>query len=123
MEEVKKEEDFKMKKNDKESAYKRFFSGRSSIHSRQITTALDFYKKAKPEGRNFGCQVDIQQKAVLHRSSLNVQTSREPKSFERIFEKKSLCVVGQKVDEDLVINGNTVGILAEMDKNFLKPRT
>ena len=57
IEEVKKEEEKKPKKNDKESTYKRLFSGRLSLHSKQITTALDFYKRPKQEGRSYGCQV------------------------------------------------------------------
>lgn len=59
--------------------------------------------------KNFTCQVDIQDKAILNRASMNVMTTRE-KSQERLFEK-NLCVLGQKVDDDLTINGNTVGVM------------
>ena len=52
-----------------------------SLQSKGATTALDFYRKPKPDMRNFGCQVEIHQKAVLHRSSLNIQTSRDNRSF------------------------------------------
>ena len=51
---------------------------------------------------------------------MNVMTTRE-KSQERLFEK-NLCVFGQKVEDDLIINGNSVGVMAEMGKNFLKSR-
>lgn len=29
---------------------------------------------------------------------------------ERLSEKRSLCIVGQKVEEDISLNGNNVGL-------------
>ena len=89
---------------------------------RGVTTALDFYKRSKPQSKNFCCQVEIHQKAILHRSSLNSQISRD-KSVDKVFDRRSLCVVGQKVDDEVVIYGNTVGIQTEVEKNMFKPRS
>ena len=59
---------------------------------------------------------------MLHRSSLNSQISRD-KSVDKVFDRRSLCVVGQKVDDEVVIYGNTVGIQTEVEKNMFKPRS
>lgn len=78
---------------------------------------------AKPpkETSSFGCQVNIQEKAILHRASLNSQPIKE-KTFDKIFEKKSLCIFGQKVEDDLVIFGNTVGLQTDAEKSFFRNR-
>jgi hypothetical protein len=47
-EEPKKEEEPKTKRNDKDSIYKKYFTGRFSISSRQASTLMDFGKLVKP---------------------------------------------------------------------------
>lgn len=57
----------------------------------------------------------------MHRAALNSQILKD-KTFEKIIEKKSLCIVGQKVEDDLVIFGNTVGLQTEGDKTMFRNR-
>lgn len=77
--------------------------------------------RPKAESRPFACQVDFPERAVLHKSSMNVMTSREA-STDKMFEKKSLCVVGLRVEDDLIINGLSVGVQTETNSPVFRNR-
>jgi hypothetical protein len=54
--------------------------------------------KPQVDTRNFCVQVDISEKMILRRTSLNKMTpDKAPNLVERLFQKKSLCVIGQKM--------------------------
>ena len=65
--------------------------------------------------------MNIQEKTILNRASLNSQTVKD-KTFDKLFEKKSLCVFGQKVEDEIVILGNTVGLQTESEKSVFRNR-
>ena len=49
----------KIRPIDKESYYKKYFSGRCSFNSRQTDRLFDIIEKTKAEKKAYGCQVDI----------------------------------------------------------------
>lgn len=122
-EEKRKEElELRLKKIDKDSYYKKYFSGRCSLNVR-TPEFLPKERKSFIESRHFCVQVDLSDRAVLHRSSMNsMPNEKTAPAAEKIFEKKSLCVIGQKVEEELTINDLSVGVQAEMAKVFLRNR-
>lgn len=73
--EAPKKEEPRPPKNDKESFYRQFFSGRSSLSARQARSLFEI-QKPRVENKNYMCQVDFPEKAVLHKSSMNVVTQR-----------------------------------------------
>lgn len=98
---------------DHEACFKRLINNRCSLSLKR--TELKFNKKLFTEMKNAAVQVDIPEKSVLNRST-NVNLPAAEK------EKKGLFVIGQKVEEELTISGNTVGVQVEIGKSFLKNR-
>jgi hypothetical protein len=55
--------------------------------------------KPQVETKNFCVQVDMSEKIILRRTSLNKMTpDKVPNIVEKVFHKKSLCVIGQKME-------------------------
>lgn len=95
----------KNKKNDKESHYRIYFSGRQSCMEKKTT------RDRNVETREFGVQASIPEVAILKGSTNTTVTT--------LLEKRpSLCIWGQKVEEEVSVFGGSIGLQVDMFKVF-----
>lgn len=67
--------------------------------------------KPQVQTKNFCVQVDVSDKLILSRASLNKMAADKTANIvEKLFQKKSLCVIGQRMEEEVTVNDISVGV-------------
>ena len=90
---------------------------------RHCESQQEHYPRSRMESRTIGLQVDMPEKNVLNRSSfMNIAQERNDSGSKLLPKKGGLCVVGQKMEDDLTLMGQSVGVQVDFTRIFLKHR-
>lgn len=101
-------------KNDKESHYRIYFSGKSPLINKRV---IQRDHKPKIETVEFGVQATFAESRILRGATNTTDTA-----MALVEKRSSLCIWGQKVEEEVSALGGNVGVQVDLSKYFAQHR-